>query len=57
MSQEIDHATPSTSLVEQVLVHTRQRILTGEYAPGSRLRLHTLAREAGVSLIPVREAL
>ncbi len=48
---------PSPSLVDQVLLHTRQRILTGEYPPGSRLRLHRLARESGVSLIPVREAL
>lgn len=47
----------STSLVDQVLIQTRQRILTGEYPPGSRLRLHDLARESGVSLIPVREAL
>ncbi len=46
-----------SSLVNRVLTHTRQRILTGEYAPGSRLRLHRLAQECGVSLIPVREAL
>ena len=45
------------SLVEKALNSTRQRILTGEYPPGSRLRLNTLADETGVSLIPIREAL
>ena len=45
------------SLVEKALNSTRQRILTGEYPPGSRLRLNQLADETGVSLIPIREAL
>ena len=45
------------SLVDRVVAITRERILTGEYEPGARLRLHQLAGEAGVSLIPVREAL
>ena len=47
----------AVSLVERVLVTTRERILNGTYAPGSRLRLHKIAEEAGVSLIPAREAL
>jgi len=47
----------ATSLVDQVLTLTRQRILSGEYAPGSRLPVHMLADESGASLIPVREAL
>lgn len=47
----------TVSLVEQALVSIRQRILSGEYPPGSRLRLHVLAQETGASLIPVREAL
>lgn len=45
------------SLVDRVLTRTRERILTGEYQPGARLRLNKLAQESGVSLIPVREAL
>ena len=45
------------SLVDKALNSTRERILTGEYPPGSRLRLSQLAQETGVSLIPVREAL
>ena len=49
--------TRAVSLVERVLVTTRERILNGTYAPGSRLRLHKIAEEAGVSLIPAREAL
>lgn len=47
----------ATSLVDQVLTLTRERILSGEYAPGSRLPVHMLAAESGASLIPVREAL
>jgi DNA-binding GntR family transcriptional regulator len=45
------------SLVDRAVNTTRHRILTGEYPPGSRLRLSQLAEETGVSLIPVREAL
>ena len=51
----IDGEQPS--LVERALDSTRRRILSGEYPPGSRLPLNVLARETGVSLIPVREAL
>ena len=47
----------ATSLVDQVITLTRQRILSGEYEPGSRLPVHMLAEESGASLIPVREAL
>ena len=35
----------------------RNRIHTGDYAPGARLNIDALARELGVSPIPVREAL
>ena len=45
------------SLVDRALKLTRERILNGEYKPGSRLRLNQLAEESGASLIPVREAL
>lgn len=35
----------------------RERIATGDLAPGERLRLRTLAEELGLSQMPVREAL
>jgi DNA-binding GntR family transcriptional regulator len=35
----------------------RQRIISGDYAPGARLVIPTLARELGVSAMPIREAL
>ncbi len=53
----IERVEEASSLVDQVLTLTRQRILSGEYPPGSRLRLQMLAKETGASLIPVREAL
>lgn len=34
----------------------RERILTGEYGPGFRIVIDTLAAELGVSALPVREA-
>jgi DNA-binding GntR family transcriptional regulator len=45
------------SSVELVYQHTRRAILTGDYPPGSALRLQELAGRNGVSMIPVREAL
>lgn len=47
----------AVSMVDRVLRHTRDRILSGEYPPGTRLRLHMLAEHSGASLVPVREAL
>lgn len=49
--------TEPVSLVDRVLDFVRDRILSGEYEPGARLRLQPLAEESGASLIPVREAL
>lgn len=46
-----------TSSVELVYQRTRHAILTGDYPPGSPLRLQDLAARNGVSMIPVREAL
>jgi len=46
-----------TSSVELVYQRTRHAILTGDYPPGSPLRLQDLASRNGVSMIPVREAL
>lgn len=45
------------SLVAQVYVTIRERIIHGEYAPGSRLRERNLAIDLAASRIPVREAL
>ena len=46
-----------TSSVELVYQRTRHAILTGDFPPGSALRLQDLASRNGVSMIPVREAL
>ncbi len=48
---------PLMSSVEFVYQRTRMAILSGEYQPGSVLRLRELARHNGVSTSPVREAL
>jgi DNA-binding GntR family transcriptional regulator len=45
------------STVAQVLEHLRQDIITGRYAPGSKLAPKAIADGYGVSFIPVREAL
>ena len=53
-------ATPKQGLLtrgEYVRGTLRQRILSGELAPGERLSAAGLAREFGVSRIPVRDAL
>ncbi|HUO74593.1 MAG TPA: GntR family transcriptional regulator [Solirubrobacteraceae bacterium] len=41
---------------ERVYQTLRERILTGEYGPGFRVVIDTLAAELGVSALPVREA-
>lgn len=46
-----------TSSVDRAYQHIRQAIISGEYPPNSPLRLQRIASEAGVSIIPVREAL
>jgi DNA-binding GntR family transcriptional regulator len=45
------------SSVERAYQHIRRAIISGEYPPNSPLRLQRIATEAGVSIIPVREAL
>ncbi len=37
------------SLANRAFHTTRERILDGTYAPGSRLRLHSIAEESGAS--------
>ncbi|MEJ2853317.1 MULTISPECIES: GntR family transcriptional regulator [unclassified Saccharothrix] len=44
-------------LSEQVYTHLRDAILRGSYSPGEALRPQDLAKERGVSLAVVREAL
>ena len=41
----------------QITARIREKILTGEYAPGAPLLQDSIAAEFGVSKIPVREAL
>lgn len=48
---------PTDSAVDRVYRLTRQAIVSGEYPPGSPLRMSDLAARSGVSSIPVREAL
>ncbi len=47
----------SQTIASQLMFRLRNRILAGDYAPGSALRQDTLAAEFGTSKIPVREAL
>jgi DNA-binding GntR family transcriptional regulator len=52
-----DSDTANASSVDRVQQALRERILSGEYPPGSRLILSKLAEEHGMSFIPIREAL
>jgi DNA-binding GntR family transcriptional regulator len=45
------------SSVDTVLTYARNRIVSGDYQPGSKLLPKVLADECGTSMIPVREAL
>ncbi|NJM39773.1 MAG: GntR family transcriptional regulator [Anaerolineae bacterium] len=45
------------TVTEFVTNSVRERILSGEYAPGTKLDQHVLVSEFGASLIPVRESL
>lgn len=50
-------ALAGTNLNERVYDELRTRLLTRRHAPGSKLSLHTLADELGVSRSPVHHAL
>lgn len=52
-----DDRGAAQSAVERVYRRTREAILTGDYPPGSPLRVSDVAARNGVSSIPVREAL
>ncbi len=48
---------PSPTLKSHVVTRLREAIIGGKYRPGERLNESRLARQFGVSRIPVREAL
>ncbi|WP_242905114.1 GntR family transcriptional regulator [Actinomadura terrae] len=50
-------ASGKRMLSEQVYAHLRNAIMRGEHAPGAPLKPHELAKQHGVSLAVVREAL
>lgn len=45
------------SSAAQALAYIRKRVMSGEFAAGTRLREEALARDLGVSRTPVREAI
>ena len=54
----MDQASPGKQMLsEQVHAHLRDAIMRGRYAPGEALKPQDLAKEQGVSLAVVREAL
>ncbi|MFD9064584.1 GntR family transcriptional regulator [Kitasatospora purpeofusca] len=59
MTQTFHSSAPPGRLMlsEQVYAHLRDAIMRGDYAPGAPLKPQDLAREQGVSLAVVREAL
>src|ERR1700722_6638063 len=44
-------------LAEEVTRYLRDALMVGEFAPGERMAVYTLAKRLGVSTMPVREAL
>ncbi|MFD8255576.1 GntR family transcriptional regulator [Streptomyces werraensis] len=59
MTQTVPTAAPTGKqmLSEQVYAHLRDAIMRGDYAPGDALKPQDLAKQQGVSLAVVREAL
>jgi DNA-binding GntR family transcriptional regulator len=51
------HTAPPVTKSEYAYAELRRRILDQELAPGSRLLLRPLARELGLSVMPVRDAI
>src|SRR5690606_11587050 len=46
-----------TNLSEKIYLDLRLRLIVGDLAPGTSLSIRTLAEEANLSAMPVREAL
>ncbi len=53
----LEAAAAEGSKSEQAYLRLKHRITGGELGPGYRLVLSTIARELGVSVVPVREAI
>lgn len=57
MSERPSRLPVLPSKVDQVFEYVKTEILEGRYAPGERLSMDALARNLGVSRIPIREAM
>ncbi|MFC5788726.1 GntR family transcriptional regulator [Agromyces tardus] len=53
MASAPEHGAAAAHIADRI----REAIISGEYAPGTRIRQEELATEAGASRVPVREAL
>jgi DNA-binding GntR family transcriptional regulator len=49
--------SPIPTLTDWAIEEVRRRILLGRFAPGERLPIDDLARELGISRVPLREAI
>ncbi|OYP36757.1 GntR family transcriptional regulator [Rhodopirellula sp. MGV] len=47
----------NTTHAQAAYQHLRDRLIAGEFAPGSRIRYGPIGRELGISATPVREAI
>jgi DNA-binding GntR family transcriptional regulator len=47
----------STSLVDRLTDQLKEMIMTGDLAPDAPVNINAIAKQASVSLVPVREAL
>lgn len=57
MACDIGYRTVKTNQRDKVYQHIRQKMVQGAFSPGDRLFPEVLAKEVGVSHIPVREAI
>jgi DNA-binding GntR family transcriptional regulator len=57
MSLRATSDAPAAATSERIAAHLRDAILSGEIAPGARLRQEEIAVRLGASRLPVREAL
>lgn len=53
----LDALTRGATLTDQVYERLRRGLIVGVWAPGDRLSARSIARDMGVSLTPVREAM